>query len=185
MARYNETVAKAQWDALTSGQKESMQALTNEFVRALEEGHQFFPDLLENALRQTSGVLSNAKGNFQNIGGTYSSTDSQNRVPAPCTDTKALAEATDHGRRPLETPLVVPASELAELAKLDNDHSNLSNTNQSLTEFALTEIKEGGAPKLLEFVQVHNHLAGERQNQSDTGQQHNGGFNSQDSGHGL
>lgn len=183
MATYNEKVANANWDSLTPGQKESMQALTKEFIDALEAGNKFFPGLLENALRQTSGVLSNARGNFQNIGGTYSANDMQNRVPAPCTDTQALDLATDHGRRPLVTPIVVPASELAELAKLDSGVP-LSNTNQSLTAFALTEIIEGGAPKLLEFVQVHNNLTAERQNETKPDQGF-GGFNSQEAGHGL
>lgn len=183
MANYNAKIANANWDTLTPGQKESMEAPTIEVLRKLETGNQSFPSVMVNASRQTAGVLSNAKGNFQNIGGAYSSSDSQNRVPAPCVDTKALAEATDRGRKPLATPLAVSTAEFEEISHLDKGSAELSNTNQSLTNFAKEAIAAGGAPKLLEFVQAHNHVMRERDTQVETGQYQ--GFNSQESGHGL
>lgn len=184
MANYSEKIANAKWDNLTHGQKESMKALSNEVLKALESGNQNFLSLMENASMQTAGVLSNSRGNFQNIGGTYSASDSQNRVPAPCTDTKALDEATDHGRRALVTPPAVPVAEFNEISQLDAGNEKPSNTNQSLTNFAKEAIAEGGAPKLLEFVQAHNHVMQERDNQQNNSGQHQG-FNGQDSGHTL
>ncbi len=183
MANYSEKIANADWDNLTAGQKESMQALSNEVLKALESGNQNFLSIMENASRQTAGVLSNSRGYFQNIGGTYSASDSQNRVPAPCTDTKALDVATDHGRRPLATPLAVPVKEFEEISQLDADVKPV-NTNQSLTNFAREAITEGGAPKLLEFVQAHNHVMQERDNQQTNPDPYQG-FNGQDTGHGL
>lgn len=183
MANYSERVANASWDTLTPGQKESMESLTKEVLRALETGNQSFPAIMENASRQTAGVLSNSKGNFQNIGGAYSSSDSQNRVPAPCVDTKALAEATDRGRKPLATPLAISNAEFEEISHLDNAVAAPSNTNQSLTNFAKEAINEGGAAKLLEFVKAHNHVMRDRNAQVETDQFQ--GFNGQESGHGL
>lgn len=183
MANYSEKIANAVWENLTPGQKESMEALSREVLKALEAGNQSFPSIMENASRQTAGVLSNARGNFQNVGGSYSSSDSQNRVLAPCVDTKALAEATDRGKKPLATPLAVSAAEFEQISHLDTVNTNVSNTNQSLINFARDAIAQGGAPKLLEFVQAHNHVMRERDVQNNAGQYQ--GFNGQDSGHGL
>ena len=187
MPSYNEKVANAEWDNLTSGQKESMVVLTKEAVTALENGGRQYPRLLDNLLQQTSGVLSNPRGNFQNIGGQHSSSDIQNRVPAPCTDTKALAEATDHGRKPLQTPTAISATEFESLKQMHPEHS-VANTNQSLVDFTLREIKKGGeinedsARELLKFIQAHNQFQLNRESQN---KQNTAVFNSQSAGHGL